>query len=73
MERLAGELQEDLFEVGPANVQAEERPSGILNGIKGLQDVFRVLHPDPEVLVFVINRLEAHLPDDLNGVGIDGL
>ena len=47
MERLAGELQKNLFEVGPANVQAEERPPGVLNGIEGPQDVFRVLHPGP--------------------------
>ena len=73
MERLAGELQEDLFEVGLANVQAEERRPGVLHGVQYLLDVVRVLHPDLDVLVVVMDRLEAHLPDDLNRVGIDGL
>ncbi len=64
VERFAGELQEDLFEVGLANVQAEERRPGLLDGVQYLLDVVRVLHPDLDVLVVVMDRLEAHLPDD---------
>ena len=72
-ERLAGELEEDLFEVGLANVQAEQRRPGVLDGVQYLLDVVRVLHPDLDVFVVVMDRLEAHLPDDFKDFFIDGL
>src|SRR5512132_1549772 len=72
-QRLAGELEEARLEVGLANVQGEERRLGVREGVQYLPDVARVLHVDRDVPVVVLDRLEAHRADDLEGSFVGGL
>jgi hypothetical protein len=45
VERLAGELQKNLFEVGFANVHAEKRRPGVFHGVQYFPDIIGVRHP----------------------------
>src|SRR6476661_5570468 len=68
-----GELEEDRFEAGITNVQGEERRLGVREGVEYPPDVARVCHVDRDVPVVVLDRLEAHRPDDPEGRFVGGL